>query len=162
MATKGPKVSAGILVWKAADDELRVLLAHPGGPLFRNKDRGAWTIPKGEVEPGEDLLDAARREFSEETGFPVEGPFVELGVVRLKSGKCVHAWAAAGDCDPAQMEGDLFEMKWPPRSGRRQRFPEIDRVEFFTVDEARQRINPAQIPLIDELQRLWAGREMAG
>ena len=159
---KRAKESAGILVWRSRDDEPQVLLAHPGGPLFRSKDLGAWTIPKGEVEPGEDLLDAARREFSEETGFPVEGPFVKLGTVRLKSGKNVHAWAAAGDCDPAQMEGNLFEMEWPPRSGRRQRFPEIDRVEFFTLGEALRRINPAQIPLIDELERLLAGRPIAG
>ena len=152
-----PRTSAGILLWKEEDGVLQILLAHPGGPLFRRRDLGAWTIPKGEIEAGEDHLHAALREFEEETGFHVEGPFAELRPVRLKSGKKVHAWATRSDCDPSKLQGNLFKMEWPPRSGLVRAFPEVDRVEFFGVEEARRRINPAQIPLIDELASQWAG-----
>jgi len=134
---------------------LEVLLVHLGGPFWAKKDEGAWFVPKGEVEPGEDLLAAARREFTEETGFAAEGPFVELGSVRHKGGKTVHAWAFRGDCDPAALRSNTFAMPWPPRSGRTAEFPEVDRGRFFGVDEARTRIHPAEAELVERLHRLW-------
>lgn len=150
-----PKVSAGVLVWRVRDDQPEVLLVHPGGPLYAKKDAGVWTIPKGELEAGEAPLVAARREFEEETGFVVEGPFVALTPVTLKSGKLIHAWAATGDCDPAKLRGNRFTMEWPPRSGTFRAFPEIDRAAFFRLAEARTKIHPAQVPLVDELNRIW-------
>jgi predicted NUDIX family NTP pyrophosphohydrolase len=129
---------------------IEILLAHPGGPFFRNRDDGAWTIPKGLVNPGEDLLAAACREFEEETGVPVrDATFAPLGSVRQKAGKLVHAWAFAGDCDPAALRSNTFEIEWPRRSGRLQVFPEIDRAAFFGPDTARRKILPAQEPFID-------------
>ncbi len=129
---------------------IEILLAHPGGPFFRNRDDGAWTIPKGLVNPGEDLLAAACREFEEETGVPVrDATFAPLGSVRQKAGKLVHAWAFAGDCDPAALRSNTFEIEWPRRSGRLQVFPEIDRAAFFDPDTARRKILPAQEPFID-------------
>lgn len=138
-----------------ADRTLEVLLAHPGGPFFRNKDDAAWSIPKGAPEAGETLEQAALREFAEEVGLPVEGPLLPLGEIRQKAGKVVHAWAAAGDA-PKDFEprSNLVEIEWPPRSGRRLKFPEVDRAAFFSVEEARRKINPAQVPLIDRLLRL--------
>lgn len=134
------------------DGTAQVLLAHPGGPFWRGKDEGAWTIPKGEYEAPEEPLDAARREFTEETGFTVAPPFLPLGEVVQKSGKRVAAWAFAGDCDPAQLRCNNFEVEWPPRSGRKQSYPEIDRIEWFHLDEARRKIIPAQRALIDRLE----------
>ena len=129
---------------------IELLLAHPGGPFFRNRDDGAWTIPKGLVNPGEDLLAAACREFEEETGVPVrDATFAPLGSVRQKAGKLVHAWAFAGDCDPALLRSNTFEIEWPRHSGRLQVFPEIDRAAFFDPDTARRKILPAQAPFID-------------
>ena len=128
-----------------------MLLVHPGGPFWRRKDLGAWTIPKGEVQPGEDLLDAARREFHEETGWPVEGEVIALGQVRQASRKVVHAWAVEGEFDPAAINSNTFEMEWPPRSGRVQTFPEIDRVEWFRLRKARIKIKDAQAPFLDRL-----------
>ena len=146
------KRSAGLLmVRRAGDGALQVLLAHPGGPFWRGKDEGAWTIPKGEYEAPEEPLAAARREFAEETGFAVTPPFIPLGEVVQKSGKRIAAWAFAGDCDPAQLRCNTFELEWPPRSGRRQEYPEIDRAEWFSLEEARRKILPAQRPLIDRL-----------
>jgi predicted NUDIX family NTP pyrophosphohydrolase len=147
------KISAGILLFRVRREKLELLLVHPGGPLWRNKDDGAWTIPKGEIDPGEDALDAAQREFAEETGSTVAGPFIELVAVRLKSGKTVRAWACEGDLDPAQIRSNTFRMEWPPRSGKEREFPEIDRAEFFDVDEARKKLNPGQAPLVDDLLR---------
>ena len=147
------KISAGILLFRVRREKLELLLVHPGGPLWRNKDDGAWTIPKGEIDPGEDALDAAQREFAEETGSTVAGPFIELVPVRLKSGKTVRAWACEGDLDPAQIRSNTFRMEWPPRSGKEREFPEIDRAEFFDVDEARKKLNPGQAPLVDDLLR---------
>ena len=147
------KISAGILLFRVRREKLELLLVHPGGPLWRNKDDGAWTIPKGEIDPGEDALDAAQREFAEETGSTVAGPFIELVAVRLKSGKTVRAWACEGDLDPAQIRSNMFRMEWPPRSGKEREFPEIDRAEFFDVDEARKKLNPGQAPLVDDLLR---------
>ncbi len=152
-----PKVSAGLLMWRLRDDQPEVLLVHPGGPFYAKKDAGVWTIPKGELEAGEDLLVGACREFEEETGFVVEGPFAPLTPVTLKSGKLVHAWAAIGDCDPSQIRANRFSMEWPPRSGLCREFPEIDRAAFFRLAEARAKIHPAQVPLVDELNRIWRG-----
>jgi predicted NUDIX family NTP pyrophosphohydrolase len=147
-----PRVSAGILLYRQRDRLVEVLLVHPGGPFFRNKDDGAWTIPKGEPNPDEDLLTAARREFAEEVGFVPEGPFVELGTIRQRGGKEVHAWAASGDCDPTAIRSNTFSIEWPSKSGQFRSFPEIDRAGFFTLDEARQKINPAQAALLDALE----------
>jgi predicted NUDIX family NTP pyrophosphohydrolase len=145
--------SAGLLMYRAGGDgTAQVLLAHPGGPYWRGKDEGAWTIPKGEYEAPEEPLAAARREFAEETGFEVTPPFIALGEVVQKSGKRVMAWAFAGDCDPAQLRCNTFEVEWPPRSGRRQSYPEIDRIEWLDLEEARHKIIPAQRALIDRLE----------
>lgn len=149
-----PKLSAGLLMYRRADGHVEVLLVHPGGPFFRHKDEGAWSIPKGEIEPGEDLLAAAQREFEEEVSLRPAGPFTALSPVKQKGGKTVHAWAFEGDCDPAAIESNTFPIEWPPRSGRQSEFPEIDRAEFFDLATARRKINVGQAPLIDELQQL--------
>ena len=128
-----PRVSAGLLMYRIQDGKLQVLLAHPGGPLFKNKDDGAWTIPKGEIESDEDLLEAAKREFEEETGVTPTGPFIALTPIKQKGGKIVHAWAFKGDCDPDAIVSNKFTMEWPPKSGRQMEFPEIDHADFFDV-----------------------------
>lgn len=140
--------SAGILLYRTCGKRLQVLLAHPGGPFWRHKDEGAWTIPKGEVAAGEDAEAAARREFTEETGAAVSGPLLALGQLRQKGGKVVDAFAAEGDVDPASVRSNSFSIEWPPRSGQLQSFPEIDRVAWLSLDEARQKILPAQAPLL--------------
>jgi predicted NUDIX family NTP pyrophosphohydrolase len=145
------KQSAGLLMYRVREDVLEVLLVHPGGPFWRNKDEGAWSIPKGEFGDEESALDAALREFEEETGLRPEGPFMALTPVKQKSGKVVHAWAFEGDCDPGRIRSNTFAMEWPRGSGRLQEFPEIDRAAFFSLDEARAKINPGQARLIDEL-----------
>ena len=152
-----PRVSAGLLMFRRRGGALEVLLAHPGGPAWTNKDLGAWTIPKGELAEGEDPLATARREFEEETGIRPEGAVYALGTVRQKSGKTVHAWAFEGDADPAAIRSNSFRMQWPPGSGQWQTFPEVDRAEWFSPDEARRRINPAQAPLIDALESTLVG-----
>ena len=132
---------------------MEVLLGHPGGPLWARKDAGHWTVIKGEMEPGETGEEVARREFAEETGYALpEGPMDGVGEIRQKSGKVVRAWAVEGDLDPSGAVSNTFEMEWPPRSGRRAQFPEIDRVEWFDLDEARRRIKDAQAPFIDRLE----------
>jgi predicted NUDIX family NTP pyrophosphohydrolase len=147
------RVSAGILLYRRSPRGLEVLLAHPGGPLFANRDHGHWTIPKGEPDPDEPLLDAARREFGEEIGRPLSyGPLLELGSIVQKGGKVVHGWAVEGDLDAEDTRSETFELEWPPRSGNLVVFPEIDRVAWFDPDEARRRIKDAQIPLIDRLE----------
>jgi predicted NUDIX family NTP pyrophosphohydrolase len=146
------KQSAGLLLYRGRPCQpVEVLLGHPGGPFWATKDEGAWSLPKGEVGPGEDLLVAARREVFEETGFAPEGPFVPLGVVTQKSGKVVHAWAVAHDADPTAARSNTFEIEWPPRSGLRITIPELDRVEYFTLDVARAKVNPAQAELLGRL-----------
>jgi predicted NUDIX family NTP pyrophosphohydrolase len=148
------KTSAGLLMYRRGGDAAaQVLLAHPGGPFWRGKDAGAWTIPKGEYEAPEDPLAAARREFNEETGFEAAPPFLPLGEIVQKSGKRITAWAFEGDCDPGQLRCNTFELEWPPRSGRRQSYPEVDRVGWFSLDEARHKVIPAQRPLIDRLEK---------
>ena len=146
------RASAGILLWRRRSGGIEVLLGHPGGPFFARKDAGHWTVLKGEIEPGEEPEAVARREFAEETGSPPpEGPLVDLGEIRQRGGKVVRAWAVEGDLDPAGAVSNTFEMEWPPRSGRRQAFPEIDRVAWFDPVEARARILPAQAPFLDRL-----------
>ena len=130
-------------MYRIQDGKLQVLLAHPGGPLFKNKDEDAWTIPKGEIEPGEDLLEAAKREFQVETGVMPTGPFTVLTPIKQKGGKIVHAWAFRGDCDPGAIVSNIFTLEWPVRSGRLLEFPEIDRAEFFDVAEASRKIKAA-------------------
>ena len=147
-----PRTSAGIVLFRPRNGRLEILLAHPGGPFFTNRDAGHWTIPKGEADGDEELVAVARREFEEETGNrPPDGDPIELGSIVQKGGKVVHAWALEGDLDPATADSNTFEMVWPPGSGRLQKFPEIDRVEWFDVDEAKRRVKPTQIPLIDRL-----------
>lgn len=148
-----PKISAGLLMYRVKDRELQLLLVHPGGPFFQNKDDGAWSISKGEPDAGEELLNAAQREFVEETGFKPLPPFIELSPITQKGGKVVHAWAFAGDCDPAQLRSNTFTLEWPPRSGRVQEFPEIDRAEWFDLQTAKRKIKAAQFPLLEALQR---------
>ena len=131
---------------------LEVFLVHPGGPFWRKKDLGAWTIPKGEYEPGEEPLAAARREFQEETGFPVEGEFLSLGEITQASGKIVTAWAFEGDCDPARLVSNTCQVEWPPRTGRMMEIPEVDRGAWFAITEAREKVFPAQRPLLDRLE----------
>ena len=151
--------SAGLLMYRVRQGELEFLLVHPGGPFWKNKDAGVWTIPKGEVQPGEDPLAAAQREFEEELGFRAAGRFVPLTAVRQKSGKLVRAWGFQGDCEPASCKSNTFELEWPPRSGRKQAFPEVDRAAFFTLGQAGDRINPAQLPLLEELTRWHLAQE---
>ena len=145
--------SAGILLHRRRDDGLEVLLVHPGGPLWERRDAGAWSIPKGEYDDDEDPLVAARREFEEELGStPPDGEARDLGEVRQKSGKRVRAWALAGDLDADRITSNTFELEWPPRSGRRIEIPEVDRAQWFTLDAAREKINPAQAALLDRLR----------
>jgi predicted NUDIX family NTP pyrophosphohydrolase len=149
--------SAGLILYKREGGALHVLLAHPGGPFWEKKDRGAWSIPKGLVESHETPLAAAIREFTEETGFAAEGAFLSLGEVVQGGGKRVAAWAVEGDCDPAAHKPGMFEMEWPPRSGRMEQFPEIDRIAWFTLAEARERILAGQAPFIDRLAAKLSG-----
>jgi predicted NUDIX family NTP pyrophosphohydrolase len=144
--------SAGILLYRRRDDRLEVLLVHPGGPLWARRDAGVWSIPKGEYADDEEPLAAARREFAEELGTPVpDGEALELGEIRQKSGKRVRAWAVAGDLDAERAQSNTFSMQWPPKSGRMQEFPEVDRAEWFGLEQAREKLNPAQVPLLEHL-----------
>lgn len=148
------KQSAGLLMFRRPEGILQVLLAHPGGPFWRSRDAGAWTIPKGEFADPERAVDAAQREFAEETGFAVTPPLLSLGDVVQKSGKRVSAWAFEGECDPAQLRCTGFELEWPPGSGRTQRHPEIDRVAWFGLAEARRKLLPAQRAFLDRLEQM--------
>jgi len=138
-------------MFRRRNSELQVFLVHPGGPFWKNKDAGAWSIPKGECQEGEDALDAAKREFQEETGFKVDGEFVALGEIKQAGGKVVKAWALEGDCVPSEVRSNTFSMEWPPKSGHKKEFPEIDRAEWFSVEEARKRMLKGQIPFLDRL-----------
>lgn len=146
-----PKKSAGILMYRFREKRVEVFLVHPGGPFWKTKDQGAWSIPKGECTESEDSLDAARREFEEETGYPIEGPYIDLGVLRQSSRKEVHAWAVEGDGDPDRIVSNTFEMEWPPRSGEYKHFPEVDRAEWFSAAAAREKLHPGQVGFIDRL-----------
>jgi len=141
-------------MFRESSGRLEVFLVHPGGPLWAKKDKGAWTIPKGEYNRHEDALAAARREFKEETGFDSKGEFLDLGSIRQKSGKIVTAWGFRGDCDPDKLISNTCEIEWPPRSGKKIEIPEVDRGRWFCVDEAREYIREEQEPLLDELFRL--------
>jgi predicted NUDIX family NTP pyrophosphohydrolase len=148
------KQSAGILLYRKLNNILQVFLAHPGGPFFKNKDEGSWSIPKGEFLDDEEALDAAKREFEEEIGQSIDGEFTSLGSIRQKSGKTVYAWALEGDIDHKTIVSNTCEVEWPPRSGKKITIPEIDRADWFEVDEAKRKINPAQAELVDRLSAL--------
>jgi predicted NUDIX family NTP pyrophosphohydrolase len=145
-----PVVSAGLLLYRGRGTDTEVLLVHPGGPFWARKDDGAWSVPKGLVAAGEDELSCAQREFTEETGFTAPGQPCDLGRFRQPSGKQLHIWAVPGDCDPAQLRSNLFEMEWPPRSGRKAQFPEVDRAAWFTRTAALQKILRGQVPLLEK------------
>jgi predicted NUDIX family NTP pyrophosphohydrolase len=153
-----PKLSAGLLLYRRSGDDIQVLVAHPGGPIWSRRDAGAWSLPKGAANEREELLDAARREFEEETGHaaPDARP-IDLGEVRMRSGKVVHAWAVEGDLEPARIQSMTVEVEWPPKSGRRITVPEIDRVLWADPAEARRRLNPAQSAFVDRLLQALAG-----
>lgn len=156
-----PRISAGILLFRRCGGEdgrtPEVLLVHPGGPFWKNKDAGAWSIPKGEVAEGEDLLATARREFEEEIGMAPPDFVVPLGSIKQKGGKVVHAWAAEGECDPSAVKSNTFRMEWPLKSGKWAEFPEVDRAGWFALGAAREKLVPAQAGLVDALERVLAG-----
>jgi predicted NUDIX family NTP pyrophosphohydrolase len=151
MATKE---TAGILLYRVRQGAFEVFLVHPGGPFWMKKDDGAWSIPKGEIEEGEDHLHAAKREFHEETGFSLDGNFIALAPLKQRGGKIVHAWAVEGDVDAQSIKSNLFSMEWPPRSGKHAEFPEVDRAGWFTLEAAKEKILPGQAEFLEELRRL--------
>lgn len=151
------RVSAGVMLFRRAGGRLEVFLAHPGGPFWAARDTGAWTIPKGELEAGEEPLAAAQREFSEEIGFVPAGDYLSLGSVRQRGGKTVHGWAVEGDADPAQVRCVTVDIEWPPHSGKTMTIPEIDRAAWFDAATAREKINPAQAAFLDRLVALLPG-----
>jgi len=146
------KQSAGILLYRRKTDSLEVFLVHPGGPFWKNKDAGSWTIPKGEFTSDEPALDAAIREFREETGFQLKGPFQPLSPIRQKGGKRVYAWASPGDVDASAIVSNTVEIEWPRKSGKHRSFPEVDKAAWFSITQAREYINPAQIAFLEELE----------
>jgi predicted NUDIX family NTP pyrophosphohydrolase len=156
--SRASQISAGLLAFRRKG-EIEVLLAHPGGPFWLNKDAGAWTIPKGLSEPGDDLLATAQREFAEETGFTARGDFLPLSPVKQKSGKVVHAWAIEAEFDLAKFKSNTFEMEWPPKSGRRKSFPEIEKVGWFKLPIAETKIHTYQRPFLLELKERFGGRK---
>jgi predicted NUDIX family NTP pyrophosphohydrolase len=158
-APGGRNHSAGLLLFRRSPAGLEVFLAHPGGQFWRDRDTGAWTIPKGAIDPGEDPLAAACREFQEETGFVPQGPYRPLGSVRQKAGKVIHAWAWEGDADPAQAVSNVMRTEWPRGSGRWLTFPEVDRCAWFDAATARQKLNPAQAELIGRLEAILLAPE---
>jgi predicted NUDIX family NTP pyrophosphohydrolase len=156
---KRSRVSAGLLMFRRTNNAIEFLLVHPGGPFWKNRDDGAWTIPKGEAQPDEDLLTRARIEFEEELGLKPAGDFIPLGRIKQKGGKTVHAWAFEGNLPPDfKIKSNTFEIEWPPRSGKFKEFPEVDRAEFFQDETARRKINPAQIAFLDRLRDALAAK----
>jgi predicted NUDIX family NTP pyrophosphohydrolase len=147
-----PRTSAGILLYRNGATGIEIFLVHMGGPLWSKKDAGAWTFPKGEHDDGEEPLAAARREFREETGFDIDGNFLPLDPIK-QSGKIIRLWAVEGDCDADAVRSEVFSLEWPPKAGRQQEFPEIDRAAWFSPDEARQKLVPAQRAFVDQLLR---------
>jgi predicted NUDIX family NTP pyrophosphohydrolase len=156
------KHSAGILIFRRTAMGIEVFLVHPGGPYWAKKDAGAWSVPKGECEPGEDGLAAARRELAEETGLAPQGDFLWLGSFRQSSAKTVEVWAVEGDADPARLQGNSFTMEWPPRSGQIKAFPEVDRAGWFTLAEATRKLVKGQAPILSALSGLAAGARDCG
>ncbi len=152
-------ISCGLLMYRFREGNVQVFLAHPGGPFFANKDAGMWTIPKGLVEEGEDKLLAAKREFAEEIGLavPTDGPFLPLGPIKQKGGKLVYAWAAEADFEVKEVKSNTFPVQWPPKSGQWIRFPEVDRAEWFSLEEAKVKILAAQWALVEEMMGKWKG-----
>lgn len=148
------KKSAGILAYRLVNKELEVLLVHPGGPFFIKKDAASWSIPKGEFSEDEDPLTAAKREIQEELGFTPYGEYIQLSAVKQKAGKIVYAWAVETDFDIASLVSNTFTIEWPPRSGKMKEFPEVDKAAWYSISQAKEKINPAQAALIDELQKL--------
>jgi len=157
-----PKKSAGLLLFRETSGMLEVLLVHPGGPFWAKKDEGSWSIPKGEFEDGEDPLQAARREFEEETGFEARGDVIPLEPLRQPGGKVVHAWAMRKDLDPSGFRSNTFTMEWPPRSGKKQEFPEVDRAAWFPVESARRKILKGQAGFINQLEHTLGYRSRNG
>ena len=149
-----PRKSAGLLMYRYREGIVEVLLVHPGGPYWAKKDVGAWSIPKGEYSADEDPLEAAKREFKEETGFTAEGDFKPLKPVVQPSGKEVTTWAFEGNCDPAQCKSNTFSMEWPPHSGKQKEFPEVDRAGWFTLEEAKKKILKGQVPILEQFEQL--------
>ena len=149
-----PKKSAGLLMYRRRRSVLEVFLVHPGGPFWQKKDTGSWSIPKGEYAPGEDPLEAAKREFQEETSFEVSGEFIALTPRKQPSGKIIAAWVAEGDCDASAVRSNTFLLEWPPRSGRQQEFPEVDRADWFSISAAREKIIKGQSGFLDELAQI--------
>jgi predicted NUDIX family NTP pyrophosphohydrolase len=147
-----PKISAGLLMYRIKKGFLEVFLVHPGGPFWKNKEEGAWSIPKGEVQKNENFLDAAKREFFEETGIKPEGNFLELGSTKQKSGKIVYAWAFEGDFSDFLLRSNIIEIEYPPKSGKKIKIPEVDKAEFFSLEEAKKKIIPSQIKFLEELE----------
>jgi predicted NUDIX family NTP pyrophosphohydrolase len=152
-------VSAGILMYRMHSGTLEIFLVHPGGPFWTKKDLGAWSIPKGEIDADESPLEAALREFEEETGVPVSGHYIPLTPVRLKSRKVIRAWAVEGDIDPSKIRSNTFTMEWPPHSGKKQDFPEIDRASWFNIEDAKRKINQGQAGLLEELEDILKQRK---
>lgn len=153
MAMSG-KTSAGILLYRMAENGLEVFLVHPGGPYWAKKDEKAWSVPKGEFETGEDSLDAAKREFKEETGFDITGNFMELTPLRQPSGKVVYVWAVEGNIDATSIKSNMFSMEWPPRSGKEQDFPEVDKGGWFTIAQAQEKLLPGQRGFLEQLKKI--------
>jgi predicted NUDIX family NTP pyrophosphohydrolase len=146
-----PRLSAGIVLYRKRGNDLELFLVHPGGPFWKSKDEGAWSFPKGEYSEPEDPLEVAKREFLEETGSPIDGTFLQLTPRKQKGGKVVSLWAVEGDCDARAIRSNTFAAEWPPRSGKFERFPEVDRAAWFPPQTAKEKINPGQAPAIDEL-----------
>jgi predicted NUDIX family NTP pyrophosphohydrolase len=157
-----PKQSAGLLLYRRRAGALEVFLVHPGGPFWARRDEGAWSIPKGEHDADEDPLAAARREFAEETGITPAGEIIALAPIRQKSGKVVRAFAIEGDCDPEIIHSNTFVMEWPPRSGRQQAFPEVDRAAWFSIEEAKRKLHAGQVGLVEQLETLVKTPETDG
>lgn len=152
-------ISAGLLMYRYQGGDIQVLLVHPGGPLWSHRDIAAWSVPKGLLEAGEEPLAAAQREFEEETGIKPAGKFLPLTPVKQPGGKIVQAWAFEGDCDPSIIESNLFPLEWPPKSGRFQEFPEVDRAEWFGLEDAKIKIHKGQVPLLEELQKIVGSKQ---
>jgi predicted NUDIX family NTP pyrophosphohydrolase len=151
--SKAKKTSAGILLYRTSDDGLEVFLVHPGGPYWEKKDDGAWSVPKGEFEAGEDPSEAAKREFREETGSDITGEFIELSPLKQPSGKIVYVWAVEGNIDATSIKSNMFTMEWPPRSGKEQAFPEVDKGGWFTIPQAREKLLAGQRGFLEQLQK---------